>query len=183
MNTSTRRIGAVTGAVAVVLLLIWYAALLRPQMAHARAAHAATAAAEAKSRQLQAEIVSLRTLVKDVPADKARLATYEAAVPATPDLNDLLVQLHADATTAGVSLTSVTPGSPTTSSTPNQSTLPGDVKALSVPMAISGPYHGIVAFLTRLTAMPRVVVVDGLDLSPVNGGLTASLTVRVFYGA
>lgn len=183
MNMTTRRIGAVTAAAAVLLVLIWYAALLRPQTAHAKAAHTAYAAAQAKSAELQSQIATLQALLREVPADQARLVTLNAAVPARPALSDLLTQLHQDATATGVQLTAVTPAAPATSGSTAGTALPGGAHSLAVPLSVTGTYPSLMSFLRRLTSMPRVAVVDGLSLSPTSGGMTASLTVRVFYGA
>lgn len=183
MNLTSRRIGFTALAAAVLLTLVWYAAVFRPQSAHLAKAHQAYATAHQQAASLQSKIVALKQLEKQIPADKARLQQLDAAVPAHADLQDLLNQLHLAASATGVELTTVGPASPYSgapSSSPSSSTGP---KSLSLTMTVTGLYPGLMAFVSDLDQMPRAVVVDSANVSTggTPGDLTASLAARIFY--
>jgi Tfp pilus assembly protein PilO len=175
---STKRITAVAVAAAVVVLLIWYVALFRPQSRHLSAAHKAHAAAEALVQQRQQQIGELQSLVHQIPADDAKLSTLNAAVPTTPDLKDILDQLHGLATSTGCELTAVNPAPP---ATPGTST--SGPQSIQVMMSVSGGYSQLMAFLTGLNHIPRTVVVDSASIGSSSAGLQAQLTARIFYSA
>src|SRR5438270_4790120 len=94
MTTHMRRLGAITGGVALFLIVIWYFAILSPQSKSLTKAHKARAAAEAQISQLQTHISALNSLVKNIPQDKAKLAKYKQAVPDDPQLDRKSTRLN-----------------------------------------------------------------------------------------
>lgn len=181
MNLGTRRIGIVAVAAAAVLVIVWYVALFRPEAAKLKTAHSNYAAAQSKLVQLRSEVSSLEVLQKQIPADKQRLATLDAAVPKDPDLKDVLDQLHGAAASSGVDLSSVSPSSAPTPASSSQATT-GGVGTIQLSMSASGTYPQLMAFVTQLTGMARTVAVNNLSLS--NGGaatMSASLNASIFY--
>ena len=179
MTFTTRRIGAVAAAAAVVITLIWYVALFRPQSAHLKAAHAAYDQAAAQILQLDTQVATLQALERQIPADKTKLAALTTALPQSSDLQDALNQLHALATGTGVQLTAVNPSGDTG---PTGSQTAGGVKAIKLSLSLTGPYPPMMAFISGLDSMTRTVVVDSASFSPAaDGTLTTSLTTRIFY--
>lgn len=183
MNVSTRRITGVAAAAAVVLVLVWYVALFRPESHHLSSARQAYAAAEKQVSSLRQQVVSLEAIEKQIPADKARLAQLDAAVPHSPDLRGLLDQLHALATATGVVVTVVSPAAPSNSTSTGstaKSSL-GGAQSTQVALTLDGSYQQMAAFLTGLSSMARSVVVDGANISSSRHGLAAQLTTQIFY--
>lgn len=186
MNLSTKRIYAAAGGIAVVLVLIWYVAVFRPQSSHLQAAHRAQAAADQQIGSLQSETASLQALLKQIPADTAKLAALNAAVPATPDLQDVLNQLNSLATATGVQLTSVSPTPPatTTSGSSNSTAGSSGPPSMKTSLTANGPYPAVYAFMAGLAQLQRTVVVDSISLSPgTAGAISANLVTRIFYAA
>jgi Tfp pilus assembly protein PilO len=185
MMTSTRKIVAIAAAGAVALVLIWYMALMRPQAHDLAAAHKAHAAAEQKIATLDSQLAGLRTLVKQVPADRARLGTYTAAVPDTPSLDTALNQLQQAATGAGVTLSSVGPSTPagTTGGSASSSQAAPGGPAITLSMTATGSYQELTTFLRQIASIPRALTVDSLSLAGGGSGsqLSANISARIFY--
>ena len=179
MTMSTRRIMAAAAAAGVVLVLIWYVALFRPQSANLKSAHQAYQQATTQIQQLQSQVATLQGLERQIPADKARLTALTASLPKTTDLHGALDQLHILATGTGVQLTTVDPTPDTTSSSGQAST---PYKTVKLSMTASGAYPNMMSFITGLDQMSRTVVVDSASFSQgATGTLTASLNARIFY--
>jgi Tfp pilus assembly protein PilO len=177
---STRRLGYVSLGVILLLTVIWYGALFRPQSARLKAEHRDYAAAEVKLEQLRTQAASLQALEKQVPADRQRLTALDSEVPTTPDLKDVLGELHDSASTSGVQLQSVSPSNPPTSTGASQST--SGPAAIQLTMTAAGSYSQLMDFVTHLTQMARAVAVNNLSLSAGNSGaVTANLTANIFY--
>ena len=190
LSTPTRRIAALAAGALVVLLLIWYLALFRPESNHLSSAHTARAAAEQQVAQLDQRVDGLQALKRNVPEDKTKLAQFEAAVPNSPDLLVALDQLQQAATRSGVQLGSVGPQAPATTSGGSGSSQSGSsgssgssgIPSISLSMTAIGTYAQTTAFLTALDDMPRTVVVDQVAITGSDtGSLTSSLTARIFY--
>ncbi len=187
MMTSTRRIVVVAAASAVVLILIWYMALMRPQAHDLATAHKAHAAAEQKIDSLDSQIASLQALVKQVPADRVRLQALHAALPDTPSLDSALDQLHQAAASAGVTISAVSPSTPTSTtagksaSTSSSQMLPGG-PAITLGVTAAGSYPALMTFLRAMDGMPRALTIDSLSLASGAGPeLSADISARVFY--
>lgn len=179
MNESTRRISMAALAAGVVLILVWYFALFHPQATHLKTAQREYTTAQEQKIALEAQVRSLEAIEKQVPADTARLASLNANVPKTPDLKDVLDQLHALATSTGVQLTTVSPSSTNTASSSTNSRSSA-VQSITIGMSLSGSYPQMTAFLSGLTKMPRTVVIDSAAIGS-GTGLTAQLSTQIFY--
>jgi Tfp pilus assembly protein PilO len=185
MMTSTRKIVAIAAAGAVALVLIWYVALMRPQVHNLAAAHKAHAAAEQKIETLDSQLAGLRALVKQIPADRARLSQYTAAVPDTPSLDTALNQLQQAAADAGVTLSSVGPSAPASTSggasSSTQSAPSGP--AITLGITATGSYQALTNFLRQIASIPRALTVDSLSVASGGSGsqLSANISARIFY--
>jgi Tfp pilus assembly protein PilO len=180
--TTTRKIVAIAAAGAVALVLIWYVALVRPQAHHLAAAHKAHAAAEQKIATLDAQLAGLRALVKQIPADRARLGAYTAAVPNTPSLDTALNQLQEAAASARVTLSNVSPSTPASATGgASSSAQAAGGPAITLGLTAAGSYPALTNFLRATASMPRAVVVDSLSLAGQGSQLSANITARIFY--
>jgi Tfp pilus assembly protein PilO len=181
---SMQRIAAVTAAVAVLMVAIWYMALIRPQGQHLKSAKADYATAEQQITKLDSQIVTLEAYAKQRPADLAKLASLNGQIPTAPDVSGIAVQLHLLASASGVQLTMLSPTSPY-GSTPapasgGQTSSP--IRSIALSMTATGSYPQMSAFLSGLEHLPRDVVVDSVNIgSGSTGGLNANLTARTFF--
>jgi Tfp pilus assembly protein PilO len=180
MNTAMKRIGVVAGLAALVILVAWYLALFSPQARDLSKAHKDHAAAEQRISQLQSQVVQLNALRAQIPADKAALSVLNAAVPSTPQLDNALRQLQSAATGSGVTLTTVGPSAPATSSTSSAQKTSG-TPSITLNLSASGSYQQLTSFLSRLAAMPRTLVVTTLNIAGTASQLNAQITANIFY--
>src|SRR5438270_7546281 len=192
MTTHMRRLGAITGGVALFLIVIWYFAILSPQSKSLTKAHKARAAAEAQISQLQTHIPALNSLVKNIPQDKAKLAKYKQAVPDDPQLPVALDSIQSAASDTGVTLSMTDPsntsGGTAAGGSPAASPAGGS-GALPVLMTVRGSYPQVTPFISALTAMPRTVVINSLNITSHTGsagsgaqaGLQVSLSTDLYY--
>lgn len=189
MITANRRIPAIAGAAALVLVVAWYFLLWSPEAKNVKSAHRAHAQAEQKITQLQGQITQLQGLVKQIPADNARFAQLEAALPENPQLDQAMNLLHQAAVQTGVTVANVAPTNPGGSSSgANSSQGASGGPAITLSLSVQGTAAQVEAFLSALSTLPRTFVVDKVSLS--GGGPSssnnssssgASITARIFY--
>jgi type IV pilus assembly protein PilO len=176
----SRRVVLGTAGAVVVLLLVWYQFLWSPKGADIASAHERTTTAQSKAQELQTRLDSLVVAKRDLPALVDRQVRLKAAVPDTPDLAGFLLAANEAATKAGVDYLNVAPALPAT-------TTPGLPPAITVALNVTGGYSQVLDYLDRLATLPRVVVVDHVQVSPgVKDGsdpkLSITLTARTFAG-
>jgi Tfp pilus assembly protein PilO len=121
--------------------------------------------ARSERDELASELALVRASTSRTPptTNGAADAALQAAIPATPDLANLLRQFKTIGSGVGVNVTSITP---------NPVTGLGSVSggAVSVSLVGSGSKDAIDAYVTQLSAMPRLFVIDKLTI----GGSQAS---------
>lgn len=184
MNLSIRKISTITAAAALVLLVAWYLVLWSPGSKHLATAHKQHAAAELQVTQLDSQVGQLEALVRQIPADTAKLKTFQAMVTDNPSLDTALHQIDQAAKSSGVAVASVGPSAPAgvASSAPGQSSSqanPG-VPSITVSMTATGSHQALMTFLTNLSTLPRVVVVNSLALTGANPQ-AATIGAQIFY--
>lgn len=178
MMMANRRLFGVTIGAAVLLVVVWYFALLSPQNHKMAAAHQAQATAEQQASQLRSQVVQLNALVRQIPQDTKRLGTYSAAVPDDPQLDAALRDIQQSATSAGVSMSSLTPSGATSGST---AATYGGTPAIGVSIAATGSYNQLMTFVTDLNKMPRTLIVTALNVSGTGTSLSAQVSSYIFY--
>ena len=181
--TSTRRLPILSAAAAIVLVVIWYVAMWSPQQKSIQKYHKANAAATQKAGELQAQASQLELLVRQIPADNAKLAKLEASLPDNPQFDQALNLLHQAAVQTGVTVTNVIPSTPagaTPGGASGGSSQTGGIPTISLTMSVQGTGQQTQAFLSALAALPRTVVVDKITLG---GGASSSISIaaRIFY--
>ena len=181
-NLTVKQLAVVTGVAALVLLAVWYTALLKPQSHKLASARKADAAAQVQISGLRQQTSQLQQLEKQIPADKTKLARYQQAIPSAPELSSAIRSIQAAANSAGVSITSLAP----TVATSSASTKPGPgsasgAKSVPVTIAASGDFANITSFLQALSSMPRTLVIQSTAMSGTGSGLTLSISAAMFY--
>lgn len=176
MITTNRRIPLIAVGAALVLIGIWYFSLWSPQVKNLQAAHKADAAAVLKVSQLQTQEGQLRSLVKQIPVDNARLEQLEAAFPNNPQLDQALSLIQQAAIASGVTVSSVSSPAAATSSAGSKAAEP----SINLSLSVRGPSGQLTSFLAALTSLPRTVVVDSVSLSS-GADATATIQAKIFY--
>lgn len=177
----TRRLVAVTVAVAVALIAAFWFVAWSPTGHRLATARKAVASANADHDQLQAQLVSLRAGQRRLPELKAQLAALDQLVPATVSLDTAVDQISAAAAAAGVSVATLTPTAQGSTSSLSSSSSPGGPPSVAVVLSASGSYPAMVDFVQRLQGAPRLFVVEGMTLSGSGSAITANLSLHIFY--
>jgi len=192
----SRRVLVIAIAAALVIAGAWYALLWSPQSQSLHKASAARATAQSKQQDLTATINRLVAAKAQLPIKEAQLADLEQAIPTQPQLDQLIDEIHQAAGASGVEWQSLSPSPPATQAktagTPTAGALPGGLQAINLSIQVNGDYFQVTDFVTRLTRMSRLLVVDGVNLGG-NGSaggstgssktpkLSAQITSRMFY--
>lgn len=170
----------VFGALAtVVILLVWFFLLWSPRQGQIAEARQQTEAAQAQAAALEAEIQRLQAAQRDEPLKQARRAELQAAVPDDPALGQFILDVNAAANASGIEFMTISPSPPIV---PDG----GGLSVINLTFSISGGYFQVLDFMNRLTDLPRVVVIDSVNVAPEgtgSGTLAVSLGGRMFTNA
>lgn len=177
MMTANRRIPMIAGAAALLVLVAWYFLVWTPQTKNLASAHKAQAAADQKISQLQSQQTMLQGLVKQIPADNAKFAQLEQALPDNPQLDQTLNLLQQAAVQTGVTLTSVSPNLQTGAPGSGQSGLP----TVNLNLSFKGGTDQVEAFVAALNQLPRTFVVDRVAITNAGAQSTGNVVARIFY--
>lgn len=216
-----RRAVIVGVAGAVLLSLLWYFLLWSPQGKRMNAAEERRETAAQTNADLELELQRLQGLEERRPELEDQLAALRRAVPDRPQLARFLLSADEAATRSGVELTTVTPAKPAldataaaaaTTTTTTAGSDSGDAAttattapagpaaptSINLSFQVDGGYFQILDFLNRVDDLPRVIVVDTLDIgageteTPAageagagtgSGELSATITARMFTGS
>ncbi len=168
-----RKVLGIAGAAILAMVAIWYVMLFSPQGSALSAANSRLDAARVRQTELRAQLRALETAKTAPSAIQAQINALKQAIPNTPDLADFIDAANGAANASGVDFLSLAPS------------LPSQGKAgltdLKVSLAVKGTYFQVVDFINRLDSMPRLVVVDGLNLTgDKSGSLSAQINARMF---
>jgi Pilus assembly protein, PilO len=177
---------ALVGVGALVVLAAGWVLLLAPKQSEIGSLHKQAAMVQ---QQIAADLSRAGTARTATGAPKIRVADIyklQLAMPSSPDMPDLLLELDQAAKAAGVQLTSLGPGQGTAAAGGNYTTIP-------ISLAASGNFYGVTDLLYRLRnlvyvrggaleANGPIFSVNSVTLSPVGKLVTAdiSLTTYVF---
>jgi len=166
MKTKNLAVGVLA---AVLIVALWWTMLLKPTRAKASKVRAATADEQSKLTPLQAQLSQAQQAAAHASALQAQLLSLELAMPKSPALAAFIRDANAIAEASGVSWQSVTHGVPTLGT--------GGVTTISVGIQIKGTYPQVMDYLGRLAQLPRLLVVDSVQLTTAPdtgaGGATA----------
>ena len=154
MKTKNLAVGALVGLLTVAL---WYNFLLKPTNSKVSKVKAETATERTKLQPLQAQVAQANIDAAHAGTFKARLAVLKRAVPNSPELANFIRDANAIAAAAGITWQSVTHGPPTLGV--------GGVDAISVGIQVKGTYEQAMEYLTRLSKLQRLLVVDNVTFS------------------
>lgn len=174
-----RRIVIVTAGASVILLAVWFFALWMPKGEELQEERDRVALAEDQASQLETKILKLKQSKENGPTLLARLDKLRSAVPDSPNLPQFILDANDAAVASGVEFVSISPREPAPSKVAG---LPPEI---GLEVQIEGGYFQVLDFLERLTDLQRVIVLDGVNVTPMGDDgsappLTVSLSGRMF---
>ena len=168
-----RRAALIAAGAALALLGLWFVFLWGPQGGRLRDARQRVDTAEAQNSELELRVQRLEAAQEGAPARMAELAQLRRAVPPDPQLAQFILDANQAASEAGVDFLSISPGVPAAG-------VNGLPPVITLAINVTGPYFSVLDYLERLDELPRIVVIDSLNLTPNSGvGALQELTVAV----
>jgi type IV pilus assembly protein PilO len=172
-----RKVIGIAGAGILGMIAIWYVMLFSPQGSALSAAHARLDTAHQRQTELRAQLRALQTAKTAPSTIQAQIDALKQAIPNTPDLAGFIDATNSAAAASGIQFLSLAPSQPAASKG-------AAISELRLSMAVKGTYFQVVDFVNRLDSMPRLVVVDGLNLTGDKGGaVSAQINARMFMQA
>lgn len=164
-----------TAAGILVVALVWVFVFFMPQSKKLTSLQSERTSLNAAIARDNARVQQLRSESKHLGQINTMYASLRGYVPQTEDLYNYIHTISAAAKAAGVSITSLTPGTLAPLSGTSYSAIP-------ISANVRGGYAQLVSFLRGVYALPRLTDINGLTLN--NGGssttLTATLQLAIF---
>lgn len=180
----SRRTVLLGAGAALLVLVLWYFLLWSPQRSKVADARDRRENAEAEAANLRIQLSRLQDLKQREALQRAELETLRVAVPDQPNLAQFILDANDAATKAGIEFLSITPSVPAAATTGNGAPAAGaPPPSVSMTMSIKGGYFQVLDFVNRLTDLPRIVVIDSLNVNAGGGTLDVSLQARMFVSA
>jgi Tfp pilus assembly protein PilO len=146
---SKAAIGLIIGGDLLLLVVGWFF-LIAPQRSTAASIVQATAAAEVQLEEAKKPVVHVKPAAVQQPEIKtADLYSLAKAMPSTVDMPNLLLELDQVARSAGVNLSTISPGAPTPS-------LTGGFSTVAINLSFSGDFYSLTDMLYRLRSLVSV---------------------------
>jgi len=155
------------GALALVLLVVFF--LVLPKMGQVSDANDELAAAEGQQGTLESQLAALEQAEAAAPEARAIIRDVERQIPPTADEPGLLLLIKNASTDTGVTLATLTPGTPTLDPATGLSTIPLAVTA-------TGGYFQLTEFLYSIETLPRAAKVVNVALAPSGGEVITTVT-------
>jgi Tfp pilus assembly protein PilO len=149
----------IAGAGALVLTGLLVFLLVLPKMSQVSEASDTLAAAQAEQGTLESQLAALEQAELAAPEARATIQEVERLIPPTADEPGLLLLVKNAAARSGVTLSTLTPGTPTLDPTSGLSTIP-------LAVAASGGYFQLTEFLYSIETLPRAAKVLNVSISP-----------------
>ncbi|MCA1834180.1 MAG: type 4a pilus biogenesis protein PilO [Actinomycetota bacterium] len=170
-----RRNMIVAVVASIVVVLLFWIALISPKMKQVKEVNAKIAAAEDDEQQLRLTLRQLQQAKENAAATQAKLAQFQMLLPPTPDLPTFIREVQAAANADGIDLQSIAPTPPSTLS----GAITGSaIQSISVTLQVQGGFFRMESFLARLEDLQRVVEVKNLSMSPLLDKLTGTTTLQ-----
>lgn len=142
---NTRILALISGLVAVLLAAGFFLLLYQPKSDEVAELEDQAATLQAQQAQLQGQITRLKQVRREAPDIEAQLAAAEAVVPRSAALPVFVRQMQQAADDSGVTLLSLSPGTPAAVAEATEG-----LATISVTVAVTGGYFQLVDFLRRL---------------------------------
>ena len=145
------------GVAALVFLMVFF--LVLPKMGQVGDAEEELAAAQGQQGTLESQLAALEQAELAAPEARATIQEVERLIPPTADEPGLLLLIKNAAARSAVTLSNLTPGTPTLDATSGLSTI-------SLAITASGNYFQLTEFLYSIETLPRAAKVVNVTLAP-----------------
>lgn len=165
------------GVVASLLLSVgWYFALWKPASANLEEAKTREGAAQTQVDTLTTELARLKQLEANREVLERDLAALGEKLPEEDKLDTFILELNDIATTAGITLQSLSPGEPQLAAAADPAAATGPIP-ITLQMQVQGDYFAILRFMDALRDGTRLVTANNLSLSggAEDGQMSASI--------
>jgi Tfp pilus assembly protein PilO len=170
----------------VVLVLLWYVALYRPESSQLADARKRKNQAAQQAATLRDQLSRLQQSRASQPLKQSQLETLRVAIPDQANLAQFILDANDAASTSGVDFLSITPtppaglGQSTAGTTPPAGATGASAVPIKIAMSVSGGYFQVLDFMNRLNTLSRLVVIDGVNMTAQAASLQVSLQERIF---
>jgi type IV pilus assembly protein PilO len=164
----TGRWSIATALLCVVVLAASWFLLIAPRRADAATVRSEAAESDIQAGQLRLKITELQEQFADLPRQKAMLEAIKVQLPPKAGMPDLIRDLRSFAADSGVSLDSLSPGTPVVLGATGASTAKtGAVVNIQIQIAVTGEYFEAVLFVKELqTQLRRSVLITAVNAAP-----------------
>ena len=171
-NLSLRqRIYGATAVAALLIVAVFYFLLWKPTSNKISTESSALAQAQQQLTTLNGQVSSLKSFQQQLPAAQAEANRLTSAVPTTPELSNFILALNSISQKSGISFISISPaqaiaasvGSSTATTTANP-----NLYQVQVGLQVGGGYFQVLDFINRLDHLPRLVIVNSINLTSSN---------------
>lgn len=189
--------------VALLVLVIWLLAFFLPQGHKLSTLNAKEQTLQQLVDAGNAKVAHLKHTFEHVGQFEAKQTKFETYVPSTSDLfkttANYTSSLSAAVAAAGLTLTSVAPSTARTatgssasssgSSASSSASSSGAVTSIPVVLTVTGPYDDLLKLITSIYSMPRLTLINSLDVRSGGPGtnrsspLQATLDLAIFTTA
>lgn len=167
-----------------VIALLWAGLVWWPSGSMISNENAALEAEQERQLSLLDEIDDLNRIAAIAEDLERDLISMDVAVPASPAVDAFISDVASDAERSGVAVRLLSPTDVLGQDFVDPARpVPAGMTAVSILIAAEGEFEAVMAFVDRLDAGPRLVVVDGLTIATVDGGpeaISVEATVRIF---
>jgi Tfp pilus assembly protein PilO len=168
---------------AVAIVALWWFFVYSPLGDDLDQAKDDTAAAEAQTASLRAQLQQLEDIEDRSTEIDAEIMRLDSLVPENPDLASFILAANEIALQSGIDWLSITPSPPQAD--------PSGLGVINMQISIQGGFFQALDYLSRLENLQRLVIVDSIDTSAggaTEGGITTgsgpalsiSLAARMF---
>lgn len=166
-----KRAPLIAGVAVIALIVLVVLLLVLPKMGQVSQANEELAAAQAQQGTLESQLAALEQAEAEAPEARATIQDVERQIPPTADEPGMLLLIKNAAARSGVTLATITPGTPALEATSGLSTIPVAVSA-------EGGYFQLTEFLYSIETLPRAAKVENATFA-LGGGDDAGTTTTV----
>jgi len=186
---SNTRIWVIAGSLVIVLVIALGGLLgVKPQLDAAQLSKTDTETVEALNQQHAAELVTLSDAFTHIDETNAQVAALRGSIPASEDLDTFTGEIAALARANGVAILSYVPQdavmfTPSAAVAPNvpASINSSNLATISISISVTGTRDAGLAFVNGLQTGTRLALLSGLNVSPVEEGVTTVTVTGLLY--
>ncbi len=151
-----RKTVVITALLCVLVSALWYSRVYQPTKASASAAREEGQLAAHDNQGLEAKVAQLKALEANGAQTDAELAQLHQALPEKSELASFIRVANTMASDAGIDWISVAPTEPSVG---------GEIATIPVSIQVKGGYFQVLDYLTKMEALPRLLIVDSVGIS------------------